>query len=82
MDTHDISRGHGNFKEVTKLITIPIHIIGIQSDALYPIAEQKELAQLLPNADFTAIESRYGHDAFLIEFKQLTKILALFLANT
>ena len=82
MDTHDISRGHGNFKEVASLVTIPIHIVGIQSDALYPIAEQKELAQLLPNAEFTTIKSRYGHDAFLIEFEQLTKILALFLANS
>jgi len=82
MDTHDISRGRGSFEEVAKLLTIPIHVVGILSDALYPITEQKELAQLLPKGQFTALESPYGHDAFLIEFKQLIQILTQFLAST
>ena len=82
MDTHDISRDRGSFKEVAKQLTIPIHVVGILSDALYPISEQKDLAQLLPNGQFTALDSPYGHDAFLIEFDQLTHILSRFLATT
>ncbi len=82
MDTHDISRDRGSFKEVAKQLAIPIHVVGILSDALYPISEQKDLAKLLPNAQFTALESPYGHDAFLIEFDQLTHILSRFLATT
>jgi homoserine O-acetyltransferase len=82
MDTHDISRDRGSFKDVAKELIIPIHVVGIQSDALYPVSEQKELAQLLPNGQFTALDSPYGHDAFLIEFDQLTQILSRFLATT
>ena len=67
---------------MAKLLTIPIHVVGILSDALYPITEQKELAQLLPKGQFTALESPYGHDAFLIEFKQLIQIFTQFLAST
>ncbi len=48
----------------------------------YLISELKDLAQLLPNGQFTALDSSYGHDAFLIEFDQLTHLLSRFLATT
>lgn len=74
MDTHDISRGRGRFDEVLNQIEIPIRVIGITSDHLYPISEQKELTRLLPNARYHEIESSYGHDAFLIEFEKINSI--------
>ena len=82
MDTHDISKGRGSFEKAASSLTTPVFIVGIQSDALYPITEQKELADLLPNAQFSAIESPYGHDAFLIEFDQLNRLLTDFLADS
>lgn len=74
MDTHDISRGRGRFDEVLNRVEIPVQVIGITSDHLYPIAEQKELARLIPNGRYHEIESTYGHDAFLIEFDQINAI--------
>lgn len=75
MDTHDVSRGRGSFKEILENIAIPVLVIGIHSDQLYPTSEQKELAEMIPNAIYKEIHSVYGHDAFLIEFEQINEHL-------
>ena len=81
MDTHDISRGRGTFEEVFGRLRIPALIVGIDSDVLYPVDEQKELASLLPGGRYEEITSKYGHDAFLIEFGQLQQLLGTFLQS-
>tara|TARA_R110002124_G_scaffold45693_1_gene137912 strand:- start:17955 stop:19025 length:1071 start_codon:yes stop_codon:yes gene_type:complete len=78
MDSHDVSRNRGSFNEVLSSLTKPCLIIGINSDLLYPITEQKELAELIPNSAFKQITSQYGHDAFLIEFEQINQHLKTF----
>lgn len=78
MDTHDISYNRSHFDEVLKRVEIPVQVIGIDSDLLYPTREQKELAALLPNGRYHEIQSVYGHDAFLIEFDQLKNIVKPF----
>lgn len=75
MDTHDVSRGRASFEEILGDVQIPVRVIGINSDHLYSIREQKELATLLGNAEYKEITSSYGHDAFLIEFDQLNEII-------
>lgn len=51
---------------------MPALIAGIDSDRLYPPAQQAEAAALLPGADhLRVIESPYGHDGFLIETEQV-----------
>lgn len=79
MDSHDVSRGRGSFEDVLGRVQIPIKVIGIDSDHLYPIHEQKELAKLLKNAEYKEIKSSYGHDAFLIEFEQINDIINPFI---
>lgn len=81
MDTHDVSKDRGSFKEVLGRLTIPILVMGINSDLLYPTYEQKELAELIPNAIYKEINSFYGHDAFLIEFEQINRLLIEFKKN-
>ncbi|MEX2477008.1 MAG: homoserine O-acetyltransferase [Gracilimonas sp.] len=78
MDSHDVSRGRGSFETVLGNLNKPILVVGFESDNLYPIHEQKELSELIPNSTFAALESPYGHDAFLIEFEQLNKQLKTF----
>jgi len=56
----------------------PVLVVGFESDKLYPINEQQELAELIPNSHFAALGSPYGHDAFLIEFDQLNTQLHSF----
>lgn len=78
MDSHDISRCRPSKEVVLNRVEIPIQVIGVDSDHLYPVSEQKELAKLLPNSRLHMIESPYGHDAFLIEFEQLHNIIKPF----
>jgi homoserine O-acetyltransferase len=72
LDSHDVLRGRSfSAKEVLSRISIPVLVLGIDSDVLYPIEEQKEIAELLPQGRFGGISSKHGHDAFLIEFDQV-----------
>ncbi len=79
MDTHDVNRARGTEQDVLSKISIPTLVIGISSDILYPIEEQVELAEKIPNAKLVEINSDFGHDAFLIEFDIINKSLTKFL---
>lgn len=78
MDSHDVARERSDFSGVLQQLAIPVNIIGIDSDMLYPREECQELARLLPYGQYNEIESRHGHDAFLIEFDQLNAIIKSF----
>ena len=80
MDSHHLSRGRGmELQHVLHTITIPTLIIGLKSDILCPLEEQRFMAAHLPNAQLVEIDSSYGHDGFIIETKQITAHLAPFL---
>ena len=80
MDSHDLSRGRGmDLMQTLKGITIPTLIIGIKSDILCPLDEQRFMAAHLSNVQLVEIDSSYGHDGFIIETKQITSHLAPFL---
>jgi len=79
MDLHDVGYGRGGIEKVLASVDIPALFVGIDSDVLYPIHEQKALASLLPQARYRQITSPLGHDAFLIEFEQLGNFVKEFL---
>ena len=75
MDSHDIRRSRPRIQQTLAGLTIPMIVIGIDSDMLYPAEECQQLAKLLPNGRYEEISSPHGHDAFLIEFEQLNPIV-------
>jgi len=82
MDLHDIAKNRGDYADVLGAIDTPVLVIGINSDLLYPVREQRELASLLSNGTFAEIQSVHGHDAFLIEFEQMKSVISPFLVKT
>jgi homoserine O-acetyltransferase len=67
MDTHDVGRGRGGWREALSTVKAPALVLSIDSDVLYPPVEQEELATALPDARLVTLRSPHGHDAFLIE---------------
>ncbi len=76
MDTHNIARTRAqSTEEVLASIRQPALLIGISSDVLCPVAEQKHIARHLPSCTYHEIDSEYGHDGFLIEIEAIGKYL-------
>jgi homoserine O-acetyltransferase len=67
MDTHDVGRGRGGVRRALEGVRQPALVVSIDTDVLYPPAEQEELAAALPAARLATLRSPHGHDAFLIE---------------
>ncbi|KAJ0409042.1 hypothetical protein ATCC90586_000629 [Pythium insidiosum] len=81
MDTHDVGRGRGGVARALSTLHQPALVIGVDSDVLYPLAEQQELAEALPNATFHGIASPHGHDGFLLEQDAIGALIADFLGR-
>lgn len=79
MDSHNLARGRGSIKKALKSISANTLIIGISSDLLCPISEQKFLAKYFKKAAYHQIDSDYGHDGFLIEWTKIGKAIKKFL---
>ena len=78
MDTHDLARGRGPLNDVLSNLRAEVLVVGIPSDVLYPPKELEELAQGIPQAELTWIDSPHGHDAFLMEQDQLNHTVLSF----
>uniref|UniRef100_A0A060T5L0 ARAD1C13332p n=1 Tax=Blastobotrys adeninivorans TaxID=409370 RepID=A0A060T5L0_BLAAD len=82
MDTHDVSRGRADtVEDALELIEQPTLVIGISSDGLFTFTEQERLAQHIPNATLCKINSPEGHDAFLLEFVEINRLMTQFLKD-
>lgn len=76
LDTHDVSRNRAStVHEALAQIEQPTLVLGIESDGLFTIQEQQEIAESIPNAKLGKIDSPEGHDAFLLQFEQVNKYL-------
>lgn len=79
LKTNDITRNRSSFLEVAKTIEGNIYIVSVDTDWFYLADENKktyqEVKAVKNNIYFDEINSIHGHDAFLIEYKQLEKIL-------
>jgi homoserine O-acetyltransferase/O-succinyltransferase len=76
MTTHDVGRGRGGVPSALRSISIPVVIGGVDSDRLYPLRLQQELAERIPEANgLHVISSPYGHDGFLLEHEAVAALV-------
>lgn len=77
--TLDITKYRTSFSETVKPITSEVIQVGINSDLYFSASENKktklELDALGIKNSYYEIDSIHGHDAFLIEYDQLSQIL-------
>jgi len=79
MDSHNIGRDRGGVEEAAGSLIQPVHVVGIDSDNLYPVSEQQHIADLVPNSELTIIRSDDGHDGFLLAQDDIAPIMTKFL---
>lgn len=79
MDAHHIGRTRNSIEEALKRIKANTLVIGIDTDLLFPIREQKYLAQNIEGAKLDILTSLHGHDGFLVEFDQFKSVVRKFL---
>ncbi|KAI8885553.1 homoserine O-acetyltransferase [Backusella circina FSU 941] len=79
MDSHDLARGRDDYHDLLASIAQPALVIGIESDGLFTISEQYELAEGMADTEMVVIDSPDGHDGFLLEFDQINRHILQFI---
>ncbi|MEV7397850.1 homoserine O-acetyltransferase [Aeromicrobium sp. NPDC092404] len=75
MNSHDVGRGRGGITAALGHITARTVVAGIDSDRLYPLHQQQQLADGIPgSASLDVVKSPYGHDGFLVESDQVGEL--------
>jgi homoserine O-acetyltransferase len=82
MDSHNVGRGRKSVEDALQLIEAKTLSIGINTDILFPVSEQRFIATNIRGAKFATIDSLYGHDGFLLEYEQIQQIISRFLITT
>jgi homoserine O-acetyltransferase/O-succinyltransferase len=77
MNHHDVGRGRGGVTLALSSIQADVTVAGIDSDRLYPLEQQEDLAERLPGRPpVRVVRSRSGHDGFLLEVAQVGRIVS------
>jgi len=75
MNSHDIGRDRGGVAAALSTIKVPVMVVSIDSDRLFPPRLQQELAELTPGARLEMLSSPFGHDGFLVESDAMGELL-------
>lgn len=67
MNAHDVGRDRGGVAAGLRRVRARTFVAGVNSDRLYPLEQQIEMAEGIPDAELKVIDTPYGHDGFLIE---------------
>ncbi len=81
MDSHNVARDRDNLAYALARIKARTLIVGVDTDILFPVAEQTLLAELIGGATLEVIPSIYGHDGFLVECDHLKRVIRHFFQN-
>lgn len=83
MDTYDLERDRDNYHGIIERKKGRILLVGDDSDFLYGISHQKNLAEKWrhwgANANWHDLHTQNGHDSFLVNFKELEQVVRGFM---
>lgn len=74
-DSHNVGRYRGGVEMALGTIKANTVCVGIDSDGLFPVKEQKFMAEHIPGARYREIRSAFGHDGFLLEWEQIKEVI-------
>jgi homoserine O-acetyltransferase len=76
MNSHDIGRERGGVAAALATIKVPVVAVSIDTDRLFPVRLQAEIAELVPAAaPLVTISSPFGHDGFLVEVESVGNVI-------
>ena len=75
VDSHNVGRKRGGVAAALGKIQAKSVVITITSDGLFPPVEGREWAAWIPGAKYVEIESKWGHDGFLLETEAIAERL-------
>lgn len=81
-NTHDVGAGRGGAEKVLASLEQEVLVVGITTDVLFPLTEQRTLARLLPKGTLRVLDSPHGHDAFLLEADRLELLIRRWLGES
>ncbi|MRX73087.1 homoserine O-acetyltransferase [Bacillus lacus] len=74
MNSHDIGRGRGGWKEALRKVKAKTLFISFSGDLLYPGERLREASDLLysyhQSALYNHVDTKFGHDGFLAEYSK------------
>lgn len=85
LDLHDVGRGYSSYQAALARVKAKVLVVGVSSDILYPPYQQQQLVRELKaagaRASYNEIDSRHGHDGFLIDFPVLRPMIDRFIRS-
>ena len=76
MNSHDVGRERGGVAAALAGVQIPVVVVSIDSDRLFPPRLQEEIVELVPTAEeLVTVSSPFGHDGFLIDVESVGEVL-------
>jgi homoserine O-acetyltransferase len=85
MDYYDLPRAYGSLEQAFAAVQARFLVISFSSDWLFPSHQSKEIVRALRHNDlhviYMEIQTDYGHDAFLLEAAELTRVISSFLEH-
>ncbi|MCL2562244.1 MAG: homoserine O-acetyltransferase [Rikenellaceae bacterium] len=78
-DSHNVGRGRGDVERVLATVSCPTLVVGITTDIIFPVEEQRFLCDRIHGARLEILESEFGHDGFLVEHDKLNTIIKPFI---
>ena len=72
MNSHDVGRERGGVAAALAQVKIPVLVVSIDTDRLFPPRLQEEIVELVPgSAKLVTVSSPFGHDGFLIDVESV-----------